>query len=188
MSPGLLKLHGTLVLYELSQSDDTLMTLRSECSRGHNPGFAHYYQACPKKKRPDALRKMVTNGFMMLFSHVKISLDFKWSLSTPFTWTSRLQSSRIFARRIGEFEATLFRYMEDTHLDHFHAPVLPVYVSPCHCPKHEIKWIWHLQMRNKMQLLSAINNLSVWNGPTSKRWRQWNIKLKDSYERQGIFQ
>lgn len=95
----LLKLHGTLVLHELSQSDDTLMTLRSECGRGHNLGFAHYCQACPKrKKRPDALRKMVTNGFMMLFSHVKISLDFIRSLSTPLTWTSRLQSSLFFAR------------------------------------------------------------------------------------------
>lgn len=27
---------------------------------------------------------------------------------------------------IGEFETTWFRDMEDTHLDHFHAPVLPV--------------------------------------------------------------
>lgn len=49
-SPGLSKLLGTLLLHELSQSDDTLMTLRSECNRGHNLGFAHNYQAWPKTK------------------------------------------------------------------------------------------------------------------------------------------
>lgn len=107
---------------------------------------------------------MVTNGFMMLFSHVKISLDFIRSLSTPLTWTSRLQSSLFFARlTLENLKPLRSANMEDTHLDHFHAPVLPVYVSPgsSHRPKQEIKWIWHLQMGNKMQLLSAVNNWSV---------------------------
>lgn len=63
MSPGLLKLDGTPVLFKVSQSDDTLRTLRSQRSGGHNPEFARRYLAHLKTRAEREFK----NGFMLLF-------------------------------------------------------------------------------------------------------------------------